>query len=653
MAAQRRHRSHLPSPPVSPSQQTPRPLPLPLPTEMTRYETWQTARSNSMNIKSVPVPPLARRSATAPVIGTTSDQFIDYDRISSPEPEFVPKSVVKPDVPSRYTTSYYHILGLPESPDVTTEEIEEAFQNLDYLPSNPDPLDSRLNKLKLTTFTVSNPSSHPSHGYENLERIRKTLTSSIRRRTYDHGRRAHLLHQSQLEDRERFEKNHNNSDNLSKDRERFEKMRNDCDKLSKAQKTTAQEIKAFTDDMRMRSLESELKMVRKEVAATFKRKVKNMGLSMSLDGLDEEEGVPWEEMDFGTRSSQIMGERMGLEFEFNGSGSEDDSRDEDGSEGTFSDGYQERKEPRRSEESEQIKRLEEFEELPSSAMSGLFSKMSSFELEKAPIAPEITGEVDQEKLDVKDKRISASEEAIPVPQADSSDIKTISAPTEIISKNGEETSEVKNADEKILNIPKTTPKIILEPKSDKKPMTTTSNTNKITGTSKPTTITTPITSPPPIDTDIPDLPDIPSIVEFLYPTPSPTPKAKTKKEKEKNSYKEIWEFDYNSDSECESDNDSDSDAEISLEKPEIFPCTSLSQIQPPKIHELPGSEIWELDYPNQNPSLSSTTNTIKEQEEEEIHETIILFLQFVIIFSLATAAWGWFGGGWVLNLVLV
>ncbi|TGO65723.1 hypothetical protein BCON_0001g00370 [Botryotinia convoluta] len=605
MAAQRRQRSHLPSPPVSPSQQTPRPLPLP--TEMTRYKTWQTARSSSMDIKNVPVPPLARRSATAPVIGTTSDQFIYCDRSSSPEPELVPKSVVEPEAPSRYTTSYYHILGLPESPDVTTEEIEEAFQNL-----------------------VSNSSSHSSHGHDNLERIRKTLTSSIRRRTYDHGRRAHLLHQSQV-----------------KDRERFEKMRNDCDNLSKAQKTTAPEIKAFTNDMRMKSLESELKMVKKEVAATFKRTVQNMGLSMSLDGLDEEEGVPWEEMDFGTKSSEIVGERMGLEFEFIGSGSEDDSGDEDGPEGTFSDGEEERKEPRRSEESEQIKRLEEFEELSVSAMTGLFTKISSCELEKAPIAPEMVPKDDQEKLDVKDKRLSASEEAIPVPQADSSDIKTISPPAEITSKNGEKTSEVKEADEKILNIPKTTPEIISKSKSNKEPVKPKNETQETPDTSKPTTSTTPTTLPPSIETD---LPDILSIVEFLYSTPPPTPEAKTKKKKEKNSYKEIWEFDYNSESECDSecDSDSDSDTESSAEKLEIFPSPSPSpsQSQTPKIHELPGSEIWELDYPNK-PNPNPT------EEEEEHHETTILFLQFVIVFSLATAAWSWFGGGWVLNLVLV
>lgn len=128
MAAQRRQRSHLPSPPVSPSQQTPRPLPLP--TETTRYKTWQTARSSSMNIANVPVPPVARRSATAPVIGITSDKFTYCDRSSSPEPELVPKSAVKPEAAGRYTMSYYHILGLPESPDVTTEEIDEAFQKL-------------------------------------------------------------------------------------------------------------------------------------------------------------------------------------------------------------------------------------------------------------------------------------------------------------------------------------------------------------------------------------------------------------------------------------------------------------------------------------------------------------------------------------------
>ncbi|KAF5872514.1 uncharacterized protein Bfra_005875 [Botrytis fragariae] len=610
MAAQRRQQSHLPSPPVSPSQQTPRPLPLPLPTEMKRYKTWQSARSNSMNVKTVPVPPLARRSATAPVIGTTSDQFIDYDRNSSPEPEFVPTSAVKPEVPSRYTTSYYHILGLPEIPEVTTEEIEEAFQKL-----------------------VQNPSSHPSHHYDNLEQIRKTLTSSIRRRAYDHGRRAHLLHQSQLKDRELFEKVRNDSDKLSKDRERFEKMRKDCDKLSKAQKTAAQEIKAFTDDMRMKSLESELKMVKKEVAATFKRKVKNMGLSMSLDGLDEEEGVPWEEMDFGTRSSQIVGERMGLEFEFNGSGSEEDSGDEHGSEGTFSNRDEVRKEPRRSEESEQIKRLEEFEELSSSAMSGLFSKISSSDLKKAPIAPEIFPKDDQRKLDVKDEKLSASKEVGSFRQADSSDLKTISPPTEIISKSDNETSEVKEVDEKILNTPKATPKIILTSESGKKPVEPKNETQDTPDTPKPPTITTQTTSPPSIDTD---LPDILNIIECLYPA------AKTKKKKENDSYKEIWEFDYNSDSE------SDSDTESPPEQPQNLPCSSPSQTQTPTIHELPGSEIWELDYPNHN----SNTNPADEEDDEEAHETIILFLQFVIVFSLATAAWGWFGGGWVLNLVL-
>ncbi|TGO33885.1 hypothetical protein BHYA_0223g00170 [Botrytis hyacinthi] len=609
MATHRRQRSHLPSPPVSTSQQTPRPLPLP--TEMTRYKTWQTARSSSVNIPGVPVPPLARRSATAPVIGTTSDKFIYCDRTSSPEPELVPKSVVKPEAPSRYTTSYYHILGLPESPDVTTEEIEEAFQRL-----------------------VSNPSSHPSHSYENLEQIRKTLTSSIRRRTYDLGRRAHLLHQSQL-----------------KDRERFEKMRHDCDNLSKAQRTTAREIKAFTDDTRMKSLESELKMVKKEVAATFKWKVRNMGLSLSLDGLDEEEGVPWEEMDFGTRSSQIVGERMGLEFEFNGSGSEDDSGDEDVSESTFSDGEEERKEPRRSEESEQIKRLEEFEELSVSAMSGLFSKISSCELEKAAIALEIVPKDYQEKSDVKEKRLSASEEAVQIPQTDSSDTKTTSPPVETISKSEKETSEAKDADEKNPDILKTTPKRISKSEFNRELVETKIATREIPEIQKPT----PTTPPPPIDTD---LPNILSIVELLYPTPPPTPQAKPKKRKEKNACKEIWEFDYNTESECDFDPDPDSDSESDTEpsspkKLEIFPSSSPSlpppPPPPPTIHELPGSEIWEREYPNHNPNPHPT----REQEKEEEHETIILFLQLVIIFALATAAWGWLGGGWILNLVVV
>ncbi|KAF7947738.1 hypothetical protein EAE96_008818 [Botrytis aclada] len=598
MAFHRRQRSHLPSPPVSPSQQTPRPLPLP--TEMTRYKTWQTARSSSMNIKSVPVPPLARRSATAPVIGTISDQFIDCERSSSPEPELVPKSVVKPEVPSRYTTSYYHILGLPESPEVTTEEIEEAFQKL-----------------------VSNPSSHPSHGHENLERIRKTLTNSIRRRTYDHGRRAHLLHQSQL-----------------KDRERFEKMRNDCDKLSKAQKSTAQEIKALTDEMRVKSLESELKLVKKEVAATIKRRVKVMGLSMSLDGLDEEEGVPWEEMDFGTKSSEIVGERMGLEFEFNGSGSEDDSGDEDGSEGVFSDREEERKEPERSEESEQIKRLEEFEELSSSAMTGLFSKISSSELEEASIVPEKIPTDDRKKLDIKDEKQSASKEAVPIPQADPTNFETISAPVGEVSNDGEGTSKVKDTDEKIPDIPKTTPKIMLKYESDRKLVTTTNNTDAIPDTPEPTATITPITSPPSTE---PDLADILSIVEFLYPTPPPIPKTKTKKKMK--SYKEIWEFDYNSESECDSESEFDSDTEPSPEKPENFPSSPSLSVSPypsPKIHELPGSEIWELDYPNKS---ESNPNSSSSEDEEEAHETIILFLQFLIVFSLGTAAWGWFGGG--------
>ncbi|KAF7903452.1 uncharacterized protein EAF01_006501 [Botrytis porri] len=637
MASHRRQRSHLPFPSVSPSQQTPRPLPLPLPTEMKKYQTWQTARSISMDIKNVPVPPLARRSATAPVIGTTSDQFIDYDRSSSPEPGFYPKSVAKPEAPTRYTTSYYHILGLPESPDVTTEEIEEAFQKL-----------------------IQNPSSHPSHHYDNLERIRKTLTGSTRRRAYDHGRRAHLLHQSQLKDRERFEEMHKDSDKLSRDRERFEKMRNDCDKLSKAHSTTAQEIQALSDDMRMKSLESELKMVKKEVAATIKRKVKNMGLSMSLDGLDEEEGVPWEEIDFGTRSSQIVGERLGLEFEFNGSGSEEDSGDENGSEGVFSDREEERRKPRRSEESEQIKRLEEFEELSASAMTGILSSMSSSGLEKAPIAPETIAKKNQEIWDVKDENLSAPEEAVSFPQADSTDIKNISPPAEIILKSDREDSDTKDADEKIPDIrettPKeTTPKEMPKSKPGKEPADPKNKTQETPDTPKPTTHTAPTTPPPPTETDLPDLL---SIVEFLYPTPPPTPEAKTKKKREKVSYKEIWEFDYNSESECESDPDCESNAESSPEGPEILPSfsspspsprftQSLSPDLTPNLHELPGSEIWELGYPNHN------LNPTKEQEREEEHETIILFLQFIIVFSLATAAWGWFGGGWVLNLVLV
>ncbi|KAF7886313.1 hypothetical protein EAF00_010416 [Botryotinia globosa] len=617
MAAHRRQRSHLPSPPVSPSQQTPRPLPLP--TEMTRYKTWQTARSRSMNIAGVPVPPLARRSATAPVIGTTSDKSIYCDRSSSPEPEFVPKSVVEPEAPSRYTTSYYHILGLPESPNVTTEEIEAAFQRL-----------------------VSTPSSHPSHNYENLEQIRKTLTSSIRRRTYDHGRRAHLLHQSQL-----------------KDRERFEKVRHDCDNLSKAPRITARDIDAFTDDMRMKSLESELKMVKKEVAETFKRKVRNMGLSLSLDGLDEEEGVPWEEMDFGTRSSQIVGERMGLEFEFNGSGSEDDSGDEDGSEGTFSDGEEEReerKEPGRSEESEEIKKLEEFEELSLSTMTGLFSKVSSCEFEKAVSAQKMAPKDHQENLDVKEKRLSASEKTVPAPQADSSNIKTASPPAEITSKSKKKTSEVKDVDERIPDIPKTTAEIISKSESNRELVETKIATQEIPETLKPTITTSPLL----IDTDPPT---ILNIIELLYPPPPPTPEAKPKKKQQNNSSKEIWEFDYNSESECDydshPDSDSDSDTESSPpEKPETFPSSSSSPSQSPssspppppiQIHELPGSEIWEHDYPNPNRHPHATS----EQEKKEEHETIIFFLQFLIVFALATAAWGWLGGGWVLNLVWV
>ncbi|ATZ55786.1 hypothetical protein BCIN_12g03470 [Botrytis cinerea B05.10] len=597
MAVPRGQRSYLPSPPASPSEQKPRPLPLP--TEMTRYKTWQIARSSSMNVKSVPVPPLGRRSATAPVIGTTSNQFKHYDRSSSTEPETVPESVVQPEVPSRYTTSYYHILGLPESPDITTKEIEEAYQNL-----------------------VSNPSSHPSHGYENLEQIRKTLTSSVRRRTYDRGRRAHSLQESQLNNRERFEK-----------------LNNDFDKISKAHKTITQDVKAFTENAEMKRLESELRMAKKEVAATIKREVKVMGLSMSLDGLDEEEGVPWEEMDFGTKSSQIVGERLGLEFEFNGSGSEDDSGDENGSTGTFSDREEERRHPRMSEESEQIKRLEEFEELPVSAITGLFPMLSSSELEKARITPEMISNNDQEGLDDKDERLPASEEAAP-------------NLLEIMSKNVRKISEAKEADEKILNIPETTAEIMPKSNSNKEPIRTEEDTQEITKPPKIATNTSPPTSPPPIQTD---LPDILSIVELLYPTPPPTPKANPKK---KNiSRKEIWEFDYNSDSDSECECDSDPDTEHSPEEPKILPSYArpislpTAQLETPELHELPGSEIWELDYPNTNPS-SSSPNTQDEEDEEERHETIILSLQFLIVFSLATAAWGWFGGGWVLNLFL-
>lgn len=113
-----RRRYQLPTPPKSPDQETPRPLPLP--TEMSRYKSWQAARSRSWEVKNTSATPQTPlRSVSDPVVST-----IWYTSPESTEPKEEAKEA------NRYTQSYYNILGLPENSNVTTKDVEDAYRNL-------------------------------------------------------------------------------------------------------------------------------------------------------------------------------------------------------------------------------------------------------------------------------------------------------------------------------------------------------------------------------------------------------------------------------------------------------------------------------------------------------------------------------------------
>ncbi|KAF7869765.1 hypothetical protein EAF04_004549 [Stromatinia cepivora] len=355
-----KQRSHLPTPPISPDQfQTPRPLPLP--TEMSRLKSWKTARSRSLDIlKNEPATPTPLRVVSDPVITTISNQITSYDQSSSPEQ--VTESEVEANMPNRYTTSYYNILGLPESPNVTTKDIEDAYNNL-----------------------VSNHPSDSNHSQETLQQIHKTLTNSIRRRTYDLGRRAHLLRQTHLVDRERFEK----------------KMGSD---FFHTEKSSSQEARAFVDKLRTDNLKRKMEILKRELAENVEKKIRVMGLSMNMDGMNEVEGVPWEEMDFGAKGAEPIGERLSLDFEFAGSGSEQDSEEENGSGGTFSDREEERGELETVEETKGIEEYKEVERLSVSAMAVPVLEATVSDLEKIPAIAENTSKDDERASVAKDDR---------------------------------------------------------------------------------------------------------------------------------------------------------------------------------------------------------------------------------------------------------
>ncbi|CAD6448555.1 d5ba2019-c712-4546-a4b8-1d695d3082fd [Sclerotinia trifoliorum] len=536
-----KHRSYLPTPPTSPDQFQ-SPPPLPLPTKMTRLESWKSARSRSLDLlENKPVIPTPLRVVSAPVISTISSQITRYDRSSSPDPVTEPE--VEADLPNRYTTSYYNILGLPESPSVTRKDIEEAYNNLVGKPSN--------------------------YSQETLQQIHKTLTNSIRRRTYDLGRRAHLLRQTHLIDRERFEK----------------KMSGD---FFQTQKGISEEAKEFVDNLKVENLKKKMEIVKRELAENVEKKIRFMGLSMNMDGVNEEEGVPWEEMDFGVKGAEPIGERLSLDFEFAGSGSEEDSDEENRSGGTFSEREEEKEETETVGESKEIEECKEAEELSVSAMT------------------------------------------VPVLEATDSYLEITPAIAKNTSKNDEQESAAKADKEDVLNIPRSTFKIdeVLVK------MRTETDLPNIT-----TTID--LLFPPPTPRPIP----------ILVSETKPKPKPISCKEIWEFDYNSEIETDTETETEIDGDGDGDSntdtdtDTEIEIEDPTSTPSpsnstnntktnTQITSVLPlhPSTEPDPDLEIWEPSYTDNN------TNNSQANEE-----TILLSTYLLAAIWVAITFWAWFG----------
>ncbi|KAJ8060450.1 hypothetical protein OCU04_010775 [Sclerotinia nivalis] len=541
-----KQRSHLPTPPISPDQfQTPRPLPLP--TEMSSLKSWKSARSRSLDIlKNEPATPTSLRAVSAPVITTISNQITSYDQSSSPEP--VAESEVEADMPNRYTTSYYNILGLPESPNVTTKDIEEAYNNLVAKPSN--------------------------YSQGTLQQIHKTLTNSIRRRTYDLGRRAHLLRQTHLVDRERFEN----------------KMGSD---FFHNPKTSSQEAKAFVDKLKTENLKKKMEIVKRELAENVEKKIRFMGLSMNMDGMNEEEGVPWEEMDFGVKGAEPIGERLSLDFEFAGSGSEQDSEEENGSGGTFSEREEEREETETVGEPKEIEECKEVEELFVSAM------------------------------------------AVPVLEASASDVEitpSIAEKAENISKDDEQASTAKDDRDDVANISGSTTNID-EPVVKMHTETDLPNINTIIDLLFPTPTPTPVPRTKPKATSYKE------IWEFDYNSETDTDTE--------------TEIDDDSDSDTNTDTETDNppsnlhpskplnkntktNTDITTppsHKPQIQPSTPTTQTFPPTTPTETEPEIWESSYNNES----------NNESKEENDATILLSAKLLAAIWVAIAIWAWFG----------
>ncbi|KAI9649890.1 hypothetical protein NHQ30_002474 [Ciborinia camelliae] len=373
-------RRQLPTPPSSPYSQTPRPLPLPLPTEKSRYRSFQIARSRPLNgindVPATPAPPLRSISSPAVITHPIGSHFSSYARNSSAEPEtetepdlkpnfrVVPKSEgeVYAEIPDPYTVSYYEILGLPESPHVTTKDIEEAYHKL-----------------------LSNPPSDFPYSQATLKRIHKVLTNSIRRRTYDLGRRTHLLIKAQRKDRAMFEKKLAENNEIN------------------SPHTGLYKAKIVIDESKRENLNNEMECLSRQVV----EKVMTMGMGMGMDGVDEvdeEETLLYDDDEI-FKGPEPRGERLSIDFEFNGSGSEDDSGEEDGSGGSFSEG----------EENGEVEESEKTEKLSASAVTISVLEATPSNTEIIPSLVELSN-LEEEPEEIVGLPISAIPTPPPSPQ---------------------------------------------------------------------------------------------------------------------------------------------------------------------------------------------------------------------------------------------
>ncbi|QSZ28742.1 hypothetical protein DSL72_003244 [Monilinia vaccinii-corymbosi] len=291
--------------PTTPDQpQTPRPLPLP--TKLSALGAWRAARSSSTPVVGHALVANKRPAATARSASSPNPVHANpIGRISS-EPEYLSDPEGE-ELPDRYTISYYHILGLPERPDVTSRDIDRAYHSL-------------LRNL---------PAEFP-YSQANLRHIHRVLTDSFKRQLYDDGRHAHLRRQKQARDREIFEK-------------RIKERNESRDRMAASQ----QKAQRLAEDSRADHLKMHSEELRRQVEGVIIRGSRTrtgrdrgmrlgMGTGMGMEGVDDEGGILYEE-DY--KAPEPIGERLSLDFEYAGSGSESEGSEdeEEGSGGTFSD----------------------------------------------------------------------------------------------------------------------------------------------------------------------------------------------------------------------------------------------------------------------------------------------------------------------------